>query len=120
MSNDLAKLIVSLRSSARLNSKTSDTTNKKMLALAIDPLLVSVPLTEAIQISRGSQRALIEHMLQKMTLTQLKKLTKSWDPQKKFPKECTMTEVRTHLNALLNGAPLTPKPEKSSKTKAKK
>lgn len=120
MSNDLAKLIVSLRSSARLNSKTSDAANKKMLALAIDPLLVSVPLAEAGQIARGSQRALIDHMLQKMTLAQLKKLAKAWDSNKKFPKECTMTEVRGHLHALLDGSPLTPRPEKPSRSKTKK
>lgn len=108
MSNDLAKLIVSLRSDAQLNARAKDAVTKKLTALAIDPLLVSVSLEDTKSIARGGNRALVDHLLQKMTLSQLKKLSKSWDPQKKFSKEVTMSEVREHLTSLLNGAATTP------------
>lgn len=117
MSIDLAKLIVGLRANSKLNAKLSEATIKKMTALAIDPLLVSTSLDGTKAIARDGHRSLIDHLLQKMTLSQLKKLSKAWDPNKKYQKEVSMSEVRGHLTALLNGASLTPKPVKAATPK---
>jgi Zn-dependent protease with chaperone function len=86
----------------------------KLAALAIDPLLVSMTLDKARKFAAGADRAILDYLLGKMTLPQLKKISKAWNPHREaFSQESGLSDVRKELTALLDGEQQpAPPPEK--------
>ena len=125
MSVDLAKFVAGVRSASTLTETANASFQTKLTALAIDPLLVSTKLDEAKRFAAGGDRAILDYLLGKMTLTQLKKTSKSWNPHRKaFPQELGLSDLRKELTALLNGEeqPVPPpakRPAKATKKSTK-
>jgi hypothetical protein len=110
MSVDLAKFLVAARENAELKATQVDAVQKKMLALAIDPLLPAMSLDSARAIYQSPNGAFIEVALRKMTLTQLRKASRSWNPHRaKIGIEVGMADLQAELKDLLDGAPPAPR-----------
>lgn len=111
MSVDLAKFLVAARENAKLRTTQADAVQKKMLALAIDPLLPAMSLDSARRLYQSPNRAFMEVALRKMTLTQLRKASRSWDPYRaRIGSEVGMADLQDELKDLLEGAPPAPRP----------
>ncbi len=122
MSIDLARFLVAARESASLKSSQVEAVQKKMLAIAIDPLLTSMPLDAACRLSATSHGTFIDLALGKMTLAQLKKTSKAWNPHRaKFDKGIGMADIRAELRGLLAGdRPASPAPRAASRSGARR
>lgn len=122
---DLIALIEEAAAGVELTATDKASTQKKLIAIAINPFLVGLPLERARRLYSGSFRASVDTLLLKMAMPQLKKASKKWNPHRPaFPKETALSDVRAELVGLLKGdatheKPV--KPEKAKKTpKAKK
>jgi hypothetical protein len=104
MSVDLAKFVLEVRSVAKLTETQNTALQKKLVALAID-LLAATNLEDARGIADGASRSILDYTIGKMTLPQLKKMSKAWNPNRAaVPAEIGLSDLRKELGALLNGA----------------
>lgn len=101
---DLIAIIEESASGVELTATAKAAAQKKLIALAIDPFLVGLPLERARRLYSGSSRASVESLLLKMTMAQLKKTSKKWNAHRPaFAKETALSEVRSELVYLLKG-----------------
>jgi len=101
---DVIAVIEEAAASAELTATKKAAAQKKLIALAIDPFLVSLPLERARRLYSGASRNTIELLLLKMTMTQLKAASKKWNANRPaFAKEAALAEVRDELVRLLKG-----------------
>jgi uncharacterized protein YigA (DUF484 family) len=114
MSVDLAKFVLEARSAAKLTETQNAALQKKLVALAID-LLAATKLEDARGIADGATRSILDYTIGKMTLPQLKKVSKAWNPNRAaIPAEIGLSDLRKELGALLNGADPAPAPVKKA------
>ena len=118
---DLIAIIEEAASGAELTAAAKAAAQKKLIGLAIDPFLVGLPLDRARRLYSGSSSAAVETLLLKMTMPQLKKASKKWNPHRpSFSKETALAEVRSELVSLLRGAAPHEKLLKAKRASAKK
>jgi hypothetical protein len=117
MSVDLAKFVLEVRSVAKLTETQNTALQKKLVALAID-LLAATKLEDARGIADGASRSILDYTIGKMTLPQLKKVSKAWDPHRAaIPAEMGLSDLRKELGALLNGATPAPAPVRQARAR---
>jgi hypothetical protein len=102
MIDELLKLMDASADKAKLTATAKAALQTKLTALAIDPLLVTLPLDAARALIAGRHEETVRALMAKMTLAQMKKASKSWNPNRKpVPKDMGLADLRRELRELL-------------------
>ena len=118
MISDLAQAIAAALRDVRLTSTNTAKIRQKLTALAADPLLPSLDLRQAREISRHYGNT-VDDLIRDMTLAQLKKLSKAWNPHRKIPKDVIMRDLQIEIRELVaeQRSP-DPAPQRSARAKS--
>ena len=102
MKSPLAEFLRITVNDLKLTATNEAALQRKLIAVAIDPLFLSLPLERAQKMYQGQMIETLETLLTKMTLAQLKKVSRNWNPYRaKFPRELDLVDLRNELKALL-------------------
>jgi hypothetical protein len=103
MNSELSHYLSEALPRAGLSSTKSEQVQKKLIAVAIDPFLVSLPLDSIRALRSEGHATTIDFLIRRMTLAQLKKASKAWDKHFTVPREATLYDLRTHVERLAHG-----------------
>ncbi|NWG53881.1 MAG: hypothetical protein HXY28_09195 [Hydrogenophilaceae bacterium] len=100
MISDLSRAIADALNDARLTSANATKMRKRLTAVAIDPLLSSMSLTQVQALARRGHGPVLDELIRDMTLAQLKKVSKAWNPHRAIPKEPIMRDLQVEVREL--------------------
>jgi hypothetical protein len=103
MNDELSRYLAEALPRAALSATKADQVQRKLLAVAIDPFLVSLPLDSVRVLRREGHATTIDFLIRHMTLSQLRKASKAWDKHFKISTDKTLHDVRTHVERLAQG-----------------
>jgi hypothetical protein len=115
---EMSRAITASMPRVQLTSTATAAMRKKIAAAMIDPLLASMSLDRVREVAREGHAQILDEVIRDMTLAQLKKVSRKWNPHRKVPQDVVMRDLQVELRDLVAGrarpAEPAPKRRKSS------
>jgi hypothetical protein len=100
---EMSRAITASMPRVQLTSTATTAMRKKVAAAMIDPLLASMSLENVREVARDGHAQILDEVIQDMTLAQLKKVSKKWNPNRKIPQDVIMRDLQIELRDLVSG-----------------
>jgi hypothetical protein len=126
---ELSRTITDAASMGALTGAASAKIRKKLTAVLIEDILKNLSLQQIAILKEQGHAVVLDEAIREMSLSQLKAVSKKWNPRRKVPKEVVMRDLQVELRDLAAGraepmpappprAPAAPRAKQRSKAKA--